>query len=126
MSHYARGRSMADDTGVTRRDAAIRQWIGFNTNNLDPRGGMDADDFEMARDEMLRRLNRMFVAMFTVYPHLTDRFARLKINTKVLQRDFIENYFVITKNRVWALINDTHGLSQMRMRLEEYLDLLLL
>lgn len=116
-------RSKADDTGVTRFEAAYRQWIALDSSNLDPRPLMDDEDFAIAKDYMETRLKRMWRAMLTVFPILESRLIDGRYDLNRLQRDFIANYFEITKNRVWKLITHPKGLTQMRFRLEEFLDL---
>lgn len=123
MSYVPRGQAGADYFGKTVFKAAIAQWIAIENDGLNPAIYMDSDHFLMAREHMLFRLNRMWDAMLTVFPHLADSLVS-RYDFRHLKHSFIEMLFALLKNRVWSMIKDQKGLTQMRFRLEEYVDLL--
>lgn len=118
---------MADDTGVTRRDAAIRQWIGADSIGINPETLMDAEDFQMAQDYMFSRVMRMFHAMLTAFPTSMTRIQYFLSDwnfgtLRQFSLAFVRHVFEMKQNRVWKLIRSTYGLTHMHSYLIDYIN----
>lgn len=122
MSYRRYRASTADDRGMTRQQAAVAAWKALNDGNIDPATLMDSEEFNMGEYYMRQRLERMWYAMFTVFPHYETSLLEAGIPVYLgLMDNFINWWFLISKNRVWGLIKDDKGLSKMRLRLDDYL-----